>query len=402
MSRLGWLLVHILRHIGLASRFVSGYLVQLVADVKSLDGPSGAERDFTDLHAWTEVYLPGAGWVGLDPTSGLFAGEGHIPLACTPHPVSAAPITGALEEAETKFEHTMSVQRIVESPRVTKPYSEEQWRAVETFGRRVEQQLNADDVRITIGGEPTFVAMDDADAPEWNTAATGPTKRRFAAELIQRLRARFAPRRPAALRARQVVPRRAAAALGVQPVLAARRQRFVACGELIAEEANDYGVTADQARELLEGVALRLELDPAAATAAYEDPWHFIGQEHKLPENLDAATNRLDDPMARARLARVFERGWAARRLRLARPALERGGLHDAPLGQRTVDDARRKAVSRAGRLAARVSLAATVAHSSTGVAVSARRACRSVRRAHAAAGPASGAAAVPARREGW
>ena len=203
----GWLLVNVLRHLGLASRFVSGYLIQLVADVKSLDGPSGTDRDFTDLHAWTEVYLPGAGWVGLDPTSGLLAGEGHIPLACTPHPVSAAPITGAIEECETTFEHAMSVRRVVESPRVTKPYSDEQWRAVDEFGQRMEQQLKADDVRITIGGEPTFVAMDDPDAPEWNTAASGPTKRRFATDLIEKLRTRFAPRRPAALRAGQVVSR---------------------------------------------------------------------------------------------------------------------------------------------------------------------------------------------------
>ena len=162
-------------------------------DVKSLDGPSGPEEDFTDLHAWAEAYLPGAGWVGLDPTSGLFAGEGHIPLACTPQPASAAPITGSMEYCETSFSHSMTVTRIRETPRVTKPYTEEQWKEIDDFGHSLDRELTENDVRITIGGEPTFVAIDYPDEPEWNTAAVGPTKRQLAAMLIKRLRDRFAP-----------------------------------------------------------------------------------------------------------------------------------------------------------------------------------------------------------------
>jgi uncharacterized protein (DUF2126 family)/transglutaminase-like putative cysteine protease len=305
----GWLLVHILRHLGIASRFVSGYLVQLVADVKSLDGPSGTTHDFTDLHAWTEAYLPGAGWVGLDPTSGLFAGEGHIPLACTPHPTSAAPITGAVEACESTFEHAMNVRRVVESPRVTKPYSDEQWQAIDAFGRRIERQLLTDDVRITIGGEPTFIASDEPDAPEWNTAATGPSKRKFATDLIQRLRDRFAPNGLLHYGQGKWYPGEQLPRWAFSLYWRRDEKPVWAEGALIAAEDKDYGVTAENARDFLHGVANRLEVNRLAVTPAYEDPWHFLGQERKLPENLDPATNRLDDPMARVRLARVFERG---------------------------------------------------------------------------------------------
>ncbi|MFW2457756.1 transglutaminase family protein, partial [Methyloversatilis discipulorum] len=186
-----WALVQVLRHIGLAARFVSGYLIQLTPDVKSLDGPSGPEADFTDLHAWCEVYLPGAGWIGLDPTSGLFAGEGHIPLACSPEPSSAAPVSGFSEKCESEFEHHMKVERVWEAPRVTKPYSDAQWSRIETLGHRIDADLKLHDVRLTMGGEPTFVSVDDRDGAEWNTTADSPpdrpTKRLLGAELLAKL-----------------------------------------------------------------------------------------------------------------------------------------------------------------------------------------------------------------------
>src|ERR1700676_1137554 len=188
-----WLLVQVLRHLGLAARFVSGYLIQLKPDLVSLDGPPGTDRDFTDLHAWCEVYLPGAGWIGLDPTSGLLAGEGHIPLACTPEPSAASPISGAVDDCETVFEHHMSVRRVWEAPRVTKPYSDAEWDSIESLGHAVDADLAASDVRLTMGGEPTFVAVDDPDGAEWNTAALGENKRDLAVDLYQRLRERYAP-----------------------------------------------------------------------------------------------------------------------------------------------------------------------------------------------------------------
>ena len=199
-----WLLVQLVRQLGLAARFTSGYLLQLTADMKAIDGPSGPQHDFTDLHAWAEVYLPGAGWIGLDPTSGLLAGEGHIPLACAADPISAAPITGAFnplypavdgepEEVQCELDFRMKVARVHEPPRTTKPYTDEQWQDIDTLGERIDAELRHGDVRLTMGGEPTFVSIDDMDGPEWSFTALGTTKRQLAGTLLKRLRDQFAP-----------------------------------------------------------------------------------------------------------------------------------------------------------------------------------------------------------------
>ncbi len=304
-----WLLVQMLRHLGLAARFVSGYLIQLKPDLQALDGPSGAEQDFTDLHAWTEVYLPGGGWIGLDPTSGLLAGEGHLPLACTPDPSSAAPITGAVDPCEVEFGFEMSVRRILEQPRVTKPYSEAEWQEILAVGHRIDARLAAGDVRLTVGGEPTFVSIHDRDEPEWNTAAVGPTKRDLADDLIRRLQARFAP--GGMLQFSQgkwypgePLPRWAFALHWRGDGLPLWRNPSLA-----AVEGEPVGATLEHAERFMLGLTERLGLDAELALPAYEDPDHFLARKEALPPNVDTADNKLEDPMERARLAKVFERG---------------------------------------------------------------------------------------------
>ncbi len=305
----GWLLVQLLRHLGLAARFVSGYLIQLTPDVKALDGPSGPEADFTDLHAWCEVYLPGAGWIGFDPTSGLLAGEGHIPLACSPEPSSAAPITGAIERCEVEFEHSMKVSRIYETPRVTKPYTEAQWVDIESLGHRIDADLREHDVRLTQGGEPTFVAIDDRDGAEWNTDAMGPTKRLRAADLLQRLKAHYAPQGLLHYGQGKWYPGEQLPRWSLNAYWRRDGEPLWADPNLFASEHIDYGVTAEQARAFLVEVAQRLKVDASFVFAAFEDVFYHLWRERRLPINVDPFDSRLEDPLERARLRRIFARG---------------------------------------------------------------------------------------------
>ena len=314
-----WLLVQMLRRLGLAARFVSGYSVQLKADEKPVSGPSGVVQDATDLHAWAEVFLPGAGWVGLDATSGLLAGEGHIPLACTPDPSAAAPITGSFEwekqgeddKVKEDFSFSMSVERIAETPRVTLPYSDRAWRSIEALGQSVDVALADGDVRLTMGGEPTFVAADDPDGAEWNTDAMGPTKRQYGSRLTQRLYDRFTPGgllhegqgkwypgEPLPRWALSCYFRKDGTSIWANPALFAR------------DESGKE--TADDARAFVTALAARLGVDSKCAVPAYEDTWYYLWRERRLPVNVDPFDSRLDDELERARLARVFEQGLSA------------------------------------------------------------------------------------------
>jgi uncharacterized protein (DUF2126 family)/transglutaminase-like putative cysteine protease len=305
----GWLLVQLLRHLGFAARFVSGYLIQLTADVKALDGPSGPAADFTDLHAWCEVYLPGAGWIGLDPTSGLLAGEGHIPLACSPRPSSAAPITGAVDDCEVTFEHHMKVERVWEAPRVTRPYTDEQWLDIETLGRRIDADLAVRDVRLTQGGEPTFVSVDDRDGAEWNTDAMGPGKKNIAAKLLARLKAHYAPQGLLHYGQGKWYPGEQLPRWSLNAFWRADGEPLWSDPALFAHDDVDYGVGELQARALLESVARRLALDPSHIFPAFEDVLYYLWRERRLPANVDPFDARLEDPLERERLRKIFTQG---------------------------------------------------------------------------------------------
>ncbi len=302
-----WLFVQILRNLGLAARFVSGYLIQLTPDVKPLEGPSGASTDFTDLHAWTEVYLPGAGWVGFDPTSGLLAGEGHIPLACTPDVGSAAPISGPLEFCKTDFSYSMTVQRIYESPRVTKPYSEQQWEQIQALGHQVDVDLRVGDVRLTMGGEPTFVSLDDRNGSEWSTTAMSPAKRKLAGELLLKMRDRFST--GALLHFGQgkwypgeELPRWALGCYWRNDAVPIWEKQ-----SLFAQDGKDYGYSASDARKFLEALTRRLQVSSDFTITAYEDIFFHLWKERRLPEIIDPLDPKLHEFGERARLAHMFE-----------------------------------------------------------------------------------------------
>ncbi|WP_136480666.1 transglutaminase family protein [Cognatitamlana onchidii] len=303
-----WLFVQVLRHLGFGARFVSGYIIQLKADEPSLDGPSGPPEDFTDLHAWTEVYLPGAGWIGFDATSGLLAGEGHIPLACTPHYDSAAAVTGMTDPCETEFSFSNSVTRILESPRVTKPYTDQQWKAINRLGHKVERDLQKGDVRLTMGGEPTFVSIDDMEAPEWNTDADGPHKRELANNLTKRLldkmgnggmlhhaQGKWYPGEPLPRWEIQLYWRKDGKVIWNNP-------------ELLSCFAPNSKVPEGSDKLFLDTLCDYLSVSTESVMPAYEDAFYSLWEEGNMPIDIDITDENSED-LIRKRIAEILERG---------------------------------------------------------------------------------------------
>ena len=296
-----WLLVQILRYLGIAARFASGYLIQLAADQKSLDGPSGPERDFTDLHAWAEAYIPGAGWIGLDATSGLLAGEGHIPLASAALPTSAAPVSGMTEACKSTLDFAMSVTRIQEDPRVTAPFTESQWGAIDALGRLVDQQLEQNDVRLTVGGEPTFVSIDDMEGPEWNYSALSERKLELATELVHRLRERFAPGGLLHFGQGKWYPDEPLPRWALSVFWRKDGEPLWALDtKAVAPEPS--GAQSSDAERFATELAQALGLSPDYVLPAYEDPWRIIHDEANLPLNVDPLTSDTSTEPARRRL----------------------------------------------------------------------------------------------------
>lgn len=307
---LSWLFCQALRHLGLATRFTSGYLVQLKADVKSLEGPSGPSEDFTDLHAWTEVFLPGAGWVGLDPTSGLFAGEGHLPLCSTPSPLSAAPVSGVLEPCESSLKHEMTVQRIHEEARVTKPFSESDWNRIDELGQSVDESLKKNDVRLTMGGEPTFVSLDDPDGDEWNFTALSEKKELLAEELLLKLEKRFS--NGALIHFGQgkwypgeILPRWSKNCFwrkDREPIWNNRKW----LGHKNAIENNSSNVSPETAQIFTKELAQVLGLSVDAVQSAYEDALFYISKEQRLSLENEAYQGDLFEATERKRVQRLL------------------------------------------------------------------------------------------------
>lgn len=312
------LLIATLRSRGFAARFVSGYLIQLTDEGMIPDAPKGVSRDVADLHAWAEVFLPGGGWIGLDATSGLLCGEGHIPLACTASPALAAPVEGTSDVVAEQVSFEMTIGRLGHEPRPTTPYEEPVWQELLAGADRADERLSAAGLTLTMGGEPTFNSREYPEAPEWKEGALGPTKWSQGLRLTYALRQRLAPGSLVLLRMGkhypgESLPRWALEIIGRRdgvPIwadLSALRYSETQSAPPSISRARSH----ERAQRVAEALAKRLGLGDFLMPA-FEDPWRHLQDEANLPIDVDPLAANLTDPEERRRLARVLEQGLAS------------------------------------------------------------------------------------------
>jgi len=256
-----WLLVQIFRSLGIAARFVSGYLIQIAPDRAGPDESVPLTADCAELHAWAEVFLPGAGWVGLDATSGQMTAECHIPLACTPDPAGAAPIAGSVEPVEAEFEYSFLLERVHEPRRPSKPLTDDEWRRVKSVAHEIDRELDAHDVRLTMGGEPTYVGIDEPESPQWNLEAHGSLKRNRGMALVQALRRRVGHGALLHYGMGKWYPGEPLPRWILSCYWREDGKPVWEDGSLIAEEGADYGSGPAEALRFMEALARRLRVE---------------------------------------------------------------------------------------------------------------------------------------------
>lgn len=271
---LAWLLTLTLRNVGLAARVTQGYRIFLDAKAKT---------DTVSNHAWSEVFLPGAGWVGLDPCGGLFINEGYIPLASAPEPLRVLPIAGYRECCEETFNETISIRRL--SPKISSwPLNESQWADLKNLGHYIDSDLNAQNIKLAMAGGLSFVSAIDTQSPEWTVAALGDGKRFAAEQLLQRLWQRLAPG-------------------GVI---------HLGQGEQFGGESLPRWSLAD-AEQLAQQIADALGISDGFVMPAYEDGLSVLWQQRDLFNGMPGA-DELGDPEKRRALAETlsFNNGYVS------------------------------------------------------------------------------------------
>lgn len=335
---LAWLFTLSLRQLGLAARFVCGYHV-LLAEAE-------AQQDSVRLHAWTQVFIPGAGWIGIDPSTGLYTNETFIPLSSGADPARVQPIVGSREPCEETRIESVQVRRLEPAdPRW--PYTETQWNDICALGAHVQRDLEAHRVYLSTGMNLSFVAT-GSGSYEWHTHALGPEKLRIADQLLSRLLQRTAA---GAIKhyaqgewyAGEGLPRWRLIGLARgdgQPVW--RNAELRSTGEANVLAAADFA----------NALARALGVPPSCVSAAQEDPLHSVWR-GQLPIDRVPTPSELDDPEQRRALAERFSQvsyepvgyvlplGWdhKAGQFRSGQWRFRRPGLHlipgDSPIGYR-------------------------------------------------------------------